>query len=503
MKPTLTILTTLLLVSLAFPGFAAEAREPNLLIITVDDMSADSVGVFGCPVKDTTPNIDRLAARGMRFHYAHTVVANCMPSRNVMWSGRYPHNNGVLGFDQIKKEDKDYPVLGDLLSEAGWFTGIREKVGHSTPYMPFPWGIILKKLPDGTTPHIKDASSYGASTKQGIKAAKEAGKPFCLMMNISDPHTPFYKDGDPHVPSKVFTPDGIVVPGFLPDDPVVRKELARYYSTVRRADDAVGAILDALKTSGEETRTVIFFVSDHGMPLPFAKTQMYHHSTSTPLIVLWPGVTKAGAADREHMISAVDFLPTLLDVLEIKQPPGFDGRSFAPLLRGEKQEARQMVFKEYDQNSGRQRTPMRAIQTRDWLYIFNPWSNGTRIMGGATAHTATCNRMRQLAAADPAVAARVALFDHRKPEEAYFIGRDADALVNLIAEPEHRERIAALAHLLGEWMVRTKDPLVDVFRKRDDAVYREKYMGEIEGVGGASRKERKKGKQDMDGEKPE
>jgi N-sulfoglucosamine sulfohydrolase len=203
------------------------------------------------------------------------------------------------------------------------------------------------------------------------------------------------------------------------------------------------------------------------------------------------------------MISAVDFLPTLLDVLEIKQPPGFDGRSFAPLLRGEKQEARQMVFKEYDQNSGRQRTPMRAIQTRDWLYIFNPWSNGTRIMGGATAHTATCNRMRQLAAADPAVAARVALFDHRKPEEAYFIGRDTDALVNLIGEPEHRERIAALAHLLGEWMVRTKDPLVDVFRKRDDAVYREKYMGEIEGVGGASRKERKKGKQDMDGEKPE
>lgn len=485
------------------------AEKPNLLIITVDDMSADSVGVFGCPVKDTTPNMDRLAGQGMRFHYAHTVVANCMPSRNVMWSGRYPHNNHIEGFVPVKKEAKDYPVLGDIMSEAGWFTGIRGKVSHSTPYVPFPWGIVLDTLPDGAKAHVKDAPSFGTSTKQGIEAAKKAGKPFCLMMNVSDPHKPFYAQGkngetieDKHVPSKVFAPEDVVVPGFLPDDPVVRKEVAHYYSSVRRADDAVGAILEALKASGEDGNTVIFFVSDHGMALPFAKTQMYHHSTNTPLMVRWPGVTKAGVADREHMVSAVDFLPTLLDILDIKHPPGFDGRSFAPLLRGEKQEDRLMVFKEHNENSGGQRTPMRAVQTKDWLYIFSPWSNGTRVMGGATAGTPTCRRMRELAKTDAAVAARVDLFDHRKPEEAYRIERDADALTSLMGRPEHREQIAVLSNLLGEWMVRTKDPIVEVFRKRDDAAYREKYMKGIEEET-VSKKERKKGRREKGDEEPE
>ena len=74
---------------------AGAADRPNLLLITVDDMSADSVGVFGSSVPDITPNIDQLAREGLRFGLAHVQVANCMPSRNVMWSGRYPQSNKV------------------------------------------------------------------------------------------------------------------------------------------------------------------------------------------------------------------------------------------------------------------------------------------------------------------------------------------------------------------------------------------------------------------------
>src|SRR5688572_18637927 len=208
---------------------------------------------------------------------------------------------------------------------AGYLTGIRGKVQHSTPYHPYPaWDVVLDDLPDGTgggKAHPKDAASYAASTRHGIAAAKRAGKPFFLNVNVADPHKPFHAEGkggatvpDPHVPSRVFAPDEVPVPGFLTDDPVVRKELAHYYSSVRRADDCVGAVLAALKESGEEDHTVVMFLSDHGMPLPFAKTQLYHHSTRTPWVVRWPGVTKAGAADDRHMISAVDFLPTVLDI---------------------------------------------------------------------------------------------------------------------------------------------------------------------------------------------
>ena len=91
---------TLLACMFAVPASAdvAAAERVNLLIVTVDDMSADSVGAFDCQLPDTTPNIDRLAAEGLRFRHAHVQVGNCMPSRNVMWSGRYPHNNGVEGF---------------------------------------------------------------------------------------------------------------------------------------------------------------------------------------------------------------------------------------------------------------------------------------------------------------------------------------------------------------------------------------------------------------------
>lgn len=489
MLPSPSLSRTLCLFAAILLGLTASlfAAKPNVLIITTDDMSCDSVGAFGCRLADTTPQMDRLAAQSLRFLHAHTVVGNCMPSRNVMWSGRYPHNNRIEGFRAMARNDKDYPVLGDIVKDAGWFTGIRHKVTHSTPYSPFPWDIDLDTGADGKKAHVKDAASYGRSLSQGIAAARAAGKPWCLMLNVADPHKPFHAEGnrgqtvpDPHAPTRVFTPEEVPVPGFLHDDPVIRKELAHYYSSVRRADDAVGSILDALKASGDDEKTIILFLSDHGMPLPFAKTQVYHHSTRTPLMVRWPGVTKPGAIDEEHMVSTVDLLPTLLDMVGLAHPAGFDGRSFAPVLKGEKQSGRTMVFKEHNENAGGQRTPMRAVETKEWLYTFNPWSNGTRVMSGATAGTPTCRQMRVLAKTSEKVAARIDLFDHRKPEEAYEVRYDPDALTNHIDDPKHAKQIAELEKGLEEWMERTRDPLLPIFRQRDDAAAREAFMREIE-----------------------
>lgn len=105
--------------------------KPNVLIITVDDMSCDSIGAFGCTLEGTSPNIDRLAAEGMKFLNAHVQVGNCYPSRNVMFSGRYPHRSGVEGFYQVKPID--FPVMCDVMKAAGYYTAIRGKVSHSTP----------------------------------------------------------------------------------------------------------------------------------------------------------------------------------------------------------------------------------------------------------------------------------------------------------------------------------------------------------------------------------
>ena len=113
----------------------------NVLFLTVDDMSCDSIGAFGCKVPETTPNLDNLAAEGLRFTRAHVQVGNCMPSRNVMQSGLYPHNNGVEGFYQVK--ERTHKILPELLKENGYFVGIKGKVSHTTPTV-YEWDVVLE-----------------------------------------------------------------------------------------------------------------------------------------------------------------------------------------------------------------------------------------------------------------------------------------------------------------------------------------------------------------------
>lgn len=481
---------SLLLLTTAAPASYADER-PNFLLITVDDMSADSLGCFGAGLEGTSPNIDRLAAESLCFDLAHVQVGNCYPSRNVMWSGRYPHNNGAEGFYQVKPIE--YPVLCDVMKDAGYWVGIRGKVSHSTPYQPYDWDEDLTITPDGETEHLKEAASYGRSVRRGIKAASSAGKPFCINVNISDPHKPFWFPGDPHEASRIFTADEVPVPGFLPDDPAIREELALYYTSVRRADDCVGEILAALEESGVSDETFVLFLSDHGMPLPFAKTQLYHHSTHTPLIVRWAGKTEAGRRDADHMVSAVDFLPTLCEVAGIEAPAGMDGRSFASLLRGESQDNRDAVFKVYNENSGGSRNPIRAVQSKRYLYLFSPWVDGETTFATATRGTASYKRMKALAAEDPAVAARLELYEFGVLEEFYDIASDPDCLVNLIADPDHREALDQHRARLEQFLEETGDHALDVFRNRNDQAAREAYMTKVS-TEAAERRAKKKDK---------
>ncbi|TWT92588.1 sulfatase family protein [Neorhodopirellula pilleata] len=472
-----------------------EAATPNFLIITVDDMNCDSVGAFGCKLAETTPAIDRFAARSMRFQHAHVQVGNCYPSRNVMLSGRYPHNTGVEGFYQVK--DADYPHLVDLMKGAGYFVGIRGKVSHSTPYQPYAWDADLTVI-DGQTQDMKNAESYYRSTKRGIELADQQGKPFCLNVNISDPHKPFYATGkksetipDPNVPSRVFTPDEVPIPGFLFDHPDVRRELAQYYSSVRRADDCFAAVMNALQESGQEQETVVIFLSDHGMPLPFAKTALWNHSTRTPLMVRWPGVTKPGSVNETEMVSAVDLTPTIVDIVGIDPPDGFDGRSFAPVLHGQSQLDREMVYKIYNENSGGNRSPMRSVQSKRFGYLFNPWSDGKRVFKTATQGTLTYRAMNEMAKSDPLIAQRLALFQHGVPEEFYDYENDPDALHNLIDDPAYTDELKRHRQAMQQFMEQSGDPILPVFLNRDDDDARSEYVDQVQAQSDARRSNRK------------
>lgn len=485
-----------LTLTVTFAAVCGAFARPNILFITVDDMSCDSVGAFGCALPDTTPNIDALAAEGLRFEYAHVQVGNCMPSRNVMFSGRYPHNSRMEGFYQIK--DPDYPVAADLMQAAGYFAAIRGKVSHSTPYTPYGWDLILDEV-EGEKMHPKNVLSFYRSTKLGIEASKKVGKPFFINVNVSDPHKPFYGMSgkgqvvdDPNKPSRIFTPDEVPIPGFLPDHPDVRIELAHYYSSVRRADDCVGEILRALEESGQAEETLVMFLSDHGMPLPFAKTTLYHHGTNTPWIVRWPGVTKTNSVDRHHLISAVDLLPTFLEIVGQKEPEGLDGHSFLPLIKGKRQSGRDWVFKEYNENSGAGRHPMRSAQSKRFGYLYNPWADGKRVFKTATTGTMAYRAMKGIAETDKEMAARVDLFEHRVQEEFYDYENDPDGLNNLINNPEWKQEIERHRRALDDWMVRTGDHALEAFRHRDDPAVASAYVNRKQEEANARRASRNK-----------
>ncbi|MGB2500809.1 MAG: sulfatase family protein [Mariniblastus sp.] len=498
LSPSALIFVIVLFHSQMTLGVEDKLARPNILIVTVDDMNCDSVGAFGCELAGTTPNIDQLAARGMRYQFAHVQVGNCYPSRNVMFSGRYPHNTGVEGFYQVK--NPNYPHLVDAMKAGGYFVGIRGKASHSTPYQPYAWDVDLSVI-DGKKQDVKNANSYYVSTRRGIEMAKEAGKPFCLNVNISDPHKPFFGINskgklvdDKNVPSHIFEPSEVPIPGFLFDHPDVRLELAHYYSSVRRADDCFAATMKALKESGQADNTVIMFLSDHGMPLPFAKTALWHHSTRTPWIVYWPGVTKPGSVDRKHMVSAVDLMPTILEIAGIDPPEGFDGHSFLPTIQGKSQDGRDAVYKVYNENSGGNRSPMRSVETKKYGYLFNPWVDGKRSFATATKGTMTYRAMQKLAATDPKIAARLNLFDHGVREELYDYESDPNALNNLIDDPNYAGVLAELRGTMRQFMKESKDPVLEVFDQREDDLSVSAYVDRVQAASDERRKNRRKQK---------
>ena len=484
--------TTILSLSLSSCLLWAAPTQKNLLVITVDDMSADSVGAFGCPLPDTTPRMDRLAKESLVFRHAHVQVGNCYPSRNVMFSGLYPHNNGAEGFYKVVN---DYPTLTDLLNDAGYFTAIRGKASHTTPHYPYAaWGKDLSNDTNGSKPHIKDVPSYGASVTAGIAAARKANKPFYLNVNISDPHKPFWKPNDKYPASKVFKAKDVPIPGFLFDHQEVRAELALYYTSVRRADDAVGSILDALDQSGAADDTIVVFLSDHGMPFPFAKTALWHHSTHTPLMVRAPGITKAGSENTQHLVSSVDFVPTFLDLLGLPHPKKQDGASFAALIRGETAPGFDAVFKVYNENSGGIRNPMRAVQTKEFLYLWSPWSDGKLKFRTATTGTASYRTLRKLAPFDPTLSQRLALFDFGVPHALYHVTTDPNCLHNLAEDPAHAADLSSMQRRLQEFMTASDDHALTAFKNRNDPQSGPSYTAKKQAESDTRRAARRKGK---------
>jgi N-sulfoglucosamine sulfohydrolase len=463
----LALMAVLLGATLALSAEPSPQR-PNILLVTVDDMNWNSVGAFGAPINDITPHIDALARAGRRYERAYVAASNCSPSRVALQTGLTPQQSGATGFFYI--DDSDTPTIATVLRRAGYVTGV---IGKAADTDPAPGGRRYWDIAEnfGTArKHSSAAISQAAARFFGT--ASRAERPFYLVVNIADPHKPNFNDAeasasgaDFFVPSRIIAEEEVTVPAFLPDLPGIRVDVRNYLNSVKRADDALGAIMAALRTSGLEEETLVIFLSDHGMPFPFAKSSVYDNGLHTPLVIRWPGRVAPGGVES-GLVSSLDLMPTILDAAGVAMPegPDYTGQS---LVRTNAPD-RSYVFGSFDENARGYPVPMRGTIGRDWAYVFNAWSDSEHALKNDDMNHASFKAMVRHAATDAAVKARLDYYLSPPVEELCHIAVDPDCLTNLAGDPAFAGILEQLRQATRAQMLRTGDYLLEAFDSRED-----------------------------------
>jgi N-sulfoglucosamine sulfohydrolase len=357
----------------------------------------------------------------------------------------------------------------------------------------------------------RDPQKYASYFRAFVRECKKQGTPFYFMANSHDPHRPFHdspqdierrRDGKAYpLPSRIFKAGEIKVPGFLPDLPGVREEMAQYCSSARRCDDTFGAVMKVLEDEGLAGNTLVVFLSDNGMSAPFSKTNAYNNSTRTPLIARLPGVTKAGSKDGGHFVSGIDFMPTVLEACGFPVPASVNGRSYLPLLRGEKQEGRERVFTQIYETSNRSRYPMFAVQDAKHILIYNPWADGKYEFRAESLGGLFFASMQEAARTDSYTRDRVALAQYRVPLELYDLEKDPDAHANQAKNPRYAGVLKEMSDHLKDWM-RQYDPApLAAFTALSSEKERSAYMTAQKQRGKMTPKKNKKDKSGKEGKK--
>ena len=437
---------------------AIASKPLNLFFLTVDDMNWSMPGFMGNSLK-LTPNLDKLAAQSHRFIHTRTSVPICQPSREAMMTGRVPHHSGGLGFTPIHE---GVPTLTTTLKAAGYYAAAIHKIDHMQPPSCFPWDYKVEGK--GRAP-----SEYADSVKEAILDARERQQPFFINCNINDPHRPFYgspeaanvdhhEEDEYHVVREI-QPDEAEPPVILPDLPNVRKEYAQYCNSVQRMDKSIGRVLEVLYSMPEAENTVIIFSADHGMPFPFSKATVYDYGTRTPTLLKYPDMGKPRIF-RDRTCN-IDYMPTLLDLLNVEKPTGMDGCSWVPLLHGHRYKGPELLVTHVNSVSSGAEFPMRAIQDSRYSLIFMPWADGTLNFRVEPMSGLTYSAMSEGAKMNEKLARRVRQYILGVPLAFYDLKNDPGQAENLIDNPEYSEHIMLMKKALRAYMVRTNDPQLD------------------------------------------
>jgi arylsulfatase A-like enzyme len=447
-----------------------ETDRPNVVFVLTDDQGPWAAGCYGNE-EIHTPNIDRLAAEGLRFENFFCSSPVCSPSRASFLTGALPSQHGVhdwirrgnvdpgTGYREMDEEAypavpylEDETTYTEVLAEHGyecalsgkWHLGdsrepqagfehwfVHQKGGGPYYGAPVVREGELEREPDYITEVITD---------EALAFLAEMGEPFYLGLHYTAPHSPWTEDGE----ARNQHPEGIVeryddcpfetcpqerthpwATG-LTDHMGDRESLKGYFAAITALDRQLGRILNWLESEGLREETLVVFTSDNGFSCGHHgfwgkgngtfPLNMYENSVRVPFIASHPGEIPAGEA-TEAMVSAHDFMPTLLDYLDLPAPEDGGnprpGRSVLPVFRGDPEAGREevVVYSEYGN--------ARMLRTERWKYVHRY---------------------------------------PRGPNELYDLENDPGERENLIDDPDHETRVEELRTRLAAWFDEHVDP---------------------------------------------
>ncbi len=406
-------------------------------MITTHDIGRH-IGCYGVETVHTE-NIDALAARGVRFANYFAADCVCSPSRGCILTGRYPQTNGLMGLTHEPwgwKLNEGERHVAAILKDAGYRT-VLVGLQHVTQGDPRELGyeeVYSKK---------RVAKETVAEATKWLKEAKGGERPFFMKVGFFEVHRPFVNGKDDE--------KGVYVPHHLQDTPEIREDLAQYQGTIRFFDECVGGILDALNKSAVADDTLVILTADHGIPYPGAKWSLFDPGISTPLILHQPGTKLAGGKVFEQMMSNVDFLPTLLDIVGVRKPDNLQGHSFRDVIDGRQEES--------------PRTEVYAQRTSHALY-----DNLSRCVRGERYKLIRYFEPgRSVIFPTDAVPQRVASHVERARRrggkrpvvELYDLENDPHEVENLAQKKEYAKVVDELSGKLWAWMEEVGDPLLE------------------------------------------
>lgn len=442
---------------------AAAGERPNVLLIVSED-NGPELGCYGDPYA-RTPNLDRLAAEGVRFDNAFVPYAICSPSRAAFLTGLYPHQNGQIGLatHRFAMYRGDTPNFVTLLKPAGYCTGLIGKL-HVNPETAF--SFDFRAIPGANFDRKIDSAEYAAAAARFFKQAGE--RPFFLSVNLPDAHLPFVRQAHGR-PAQPVGPDVVKPMAWVgADSPRIREQVADYYNCLARLDEGVGLLLAELDRSGRAGQTLVFYIGDHGAQFPRGKGTVYEGALRVPLLVRWPGKVKAGTARRE-LVSTVDLLPTALLAAGLgSAAKDLPGRALQPLLRGEPVDGwREYIYGLTTGSFPRACFVQHSIRDARWKLISSPRPDTENLDAGtyldpAHPHYVVSGATPEEQAAAPAAVREAWARWSRPPRyELYDLASDPCEWRNLAEDPRHQEVKSRLIAALEQWQELTRDPFLD------------------------------------------